>query len=56
MQCLYVAENLTKCLLTRGVRLWEVCISRGLTVFAFNNIYGHLGRLYCITKRLKVFT
>ena len=24
MQCLYVARNMTKCPLKRGVRLWEV--------------------------------
>ena len=32
MQCLYVAENMAKCPLTRGVRLREVSVSRGSTV------------------------
>ena len=32
MQCLYVAGKMTKCLLMRGVHLWEVCVSGGLTV------------------------
>ena len=32
MQCLYVAENLTKCPLTRGVCLREVSINRRSTV------------------------
>ena len=32
MWCLYVAENMTKCPLTRGVRLLEVCVSGGSTV------------------------
>ena len=32
MQCLYVAGNMTKCSLTRGVRLREVSVSGGSTV------------------------
>ena len=35
MLCLYVAENMTKCPLTRGVRLREVSVSGGSTVFRF---------------------
>ena len=30
--CLFVAENMTKCPLTRGVRLREVSVSGGSTV------------------------
>ena len=33
MQCLYVAGTITKCPLTGGVRLREVSVSGGLTVF-----------------------
>ena len=36
MQCLYVAENMTKCPLTRGVHLREVSVSGGLTVHDLN--------------------
>ena len=32
MWCLYVARNMTKCLLTRGVHLREVSVSEGSTV------------------------
>ena len=32
MQCLYVARKMTKCPLTRGVRLREVSVSGGSTV------------------------
>ena len=32
MWCLYVARNMTKCPLTRGVRLCEVSVSGGATV------------------------
>ena len=34
MQCLYVARNMAKCPLTRGVRLREVSVSGGSTVFS----------------------
>ena len=37
MQCLYVAENMTKCPLTRGVRLREVDIQRGEKIRRCNN-------------------
>ena len=40
MKSLYVAENLTKCLLTIGVHLWEVFISGGLTVVSFQTAGG----------------
>ena len=30
--CLYVAENMTKCPLTRDVCLWEMSVSRGSAV------------------------
>ena len=33
MQRLYVAENTTKCPFTKGVRLREVSVSGGSTVF-----------------------
>ena len=32
MWCLYVAEKMTKCPLTRDVRLWKVSVSGGSTV------------------------
>ena len=32
IQCLYVARRMTKCPLTRGVRLREVSVGGGLTV------------------------
>ena len=32
IQCLYVAGIMTECPLRRGVHLWEMSISRGLTV------------------------
>lgn len=47
MKSLYVAENLTKCPLTRGVRLWEKFISGGLTVVSFQTAGGG-GGLGCM--------
>ena len=38
MYCLYVAENMTKCLLTRGVPLREVSVSGGSIVYAKTEI------------------
>ena len=34
MQCWYVARNMTKCPLTRGIRLRVVSVSGGSTVFS----------------------
>ena len=38
MLCLYAARSMTKCPLTRGVRLREVSISRGSTVLVGSHI------------------
>ena len=35
MECLYVAENMTKCPLMRGVRLREVAVRGGSTVLEY---------------------
>ena len=45
MQCLYVARNMAKCPLTRGVRLREVSVSGGSTVLSIFFLFG-LGQYF----------
>ena len=52
MNCLYVARNMTKCPLTRGVRLQEVSVSGGSTVYIEN--VCSIGFLLYIPKALQV--
>ena len=52
MYCLYVAENMTKCPLTRGVRLREVSASGGSTVIL---VRDYLKRLQFAIKLYAVF-
>ena len=42
MQCLYVAENMTKCLLKRGVHQREVSVSEGWTIQRRENMTDEL--------------
>ena len=52
MEHLYVAENITKCPLTRGVRPREVSVSGGSAVFL---VWEMLSNICCQLVNLKRF-
>ena len=52
MKCLYVAENMTKCPLMRGVCLREVFVSGGSTVLINSLMKTLLLLLMHVTKEL----
>ena len=52
MYCSYVAENMTKCLLTRVVHLREVSVKGSSTVVSFRVGHIHAGIHSILPKRI----